>query len=158
MLWFYHSMSAGHWRPSNSQILMQMDKKLYPAWSQDLDFVGKRLARRGSAPHLPQDSPSCGGNFSSWLPSGAGVREEGNSGLCPVELCWETGSLGSSAGLPSLLLVELQCYVQICRRGEPKAWLCFAEQAEQSWEQLTSKLSFSGFSCARVWVRPLPCL
>lgn len=166
------NLYAGYWRPLDSQVPMQADERLHPAWSRNLraGSAGKTPAGRGSsAPHLPQvhpapSSPGAAEDLTSWRPSGAGAAKEGDLVLMriqqsPAHGCWGkqggTGSQGSGVGLPSFLLrADLQG-----RGAKGLALLCKGGgYLAQSREQLTSELSFSGFSYTREWVRPLPCL
>lgn len=134
-------------------------------------FVGVSLARQSSsAPHLLQvcpapSSPRAAGDSALWCPSGPGAVKEGawvwqESSWGMLGAAGGTGmETGQRQGLSALVLGDLLCYVQICRRGEPKALLCKGGgYLAQSREQLTLELSFSGFSCTRECFRPLPCL
>lgn len=138
-------MSAGHWRPLDGQVPMKVDEMiLHPSWSGNLraGFLDDSLARRRFlAPHLLQVPPAPSTPrywivFSLMMPvwsrscQGRGLGPDG----CPAEpYQWvlrgreESRSQGSSIDLPSLL-GDLLCYLQCCRREEPKAWLYFALQ------------------------------
>lgn len=98
----------------------------------EASLVGESLTRRSSGPHFLQFctapySSGTGKDSSLWHPSGAGALKEGDLGLTGAGRGHEgLGARTSARGSP-LLLGDLPHYVQICRRGEPKALFCFAK-------------------------------
>lgn len=83
-------------------------------------------------------------------------------GALGPDRCWErpwgTGSQNISTGLPSAPGRSPTLRADLQERGaKGSALLCKGGgYLAQSREQLTSELSFSGFSCTREWARPLP--
>lgn len=153
---------AGHWRHLGSSCAGGWETS--SCMELRASSVGESLTRRSSGPHFLQFytapySSGTGKDSSLWHPSGAGVLKEGHLGLTGAGRGHEgLGARTSARGSP-LLLGDLPHYVQICRRGGAKgsALLCKGGgYLAQSREQLTSELSFSGFSCTREWARPLP--
>ena len=167
-------MSAGHWRPLHIWVPEEVDERLHPTRSWNL----RAGWEPGKENQLCSTSPA--GSSSTVLPPQVlqrivprdshpeqrlwrkGRRSDGS----PAEPCrQELGEAGrdrepeKGVRLPPLLWDDVLRYVQVCRREEPKALLCKGGgYLAQSREQLTRELSFSGFSCTREWVRPLPCL
>lgn len=56
-------------------------------------------------------------------------REEPSGAVCVPRRCREGPGARTAPRVPALLLGDVLLYVQICRRGEPKALLAF----ERGW-------------------------
>lgn len=112
---------------------MQEDERLHPAWSGNLraGFVSESLTG-GALVHIccPTMLPSCWKGLSHVTPFGAGALKQGNLGLEVAGGGWEGLGARTSARDFPLPLGVLPHYVQICRRGEPKALFCFAKGAD----------------------------